>query len=214
MTYPFTSAARYLLTSAPASRQHGASMILVLLMLVVVSILALATARFALQGERGARNDRDREVAFQAAEDALQDAERDLIGPNSAAVARNSLFSRRSQLYFEPDCGSGRYIGLCQPSATGKPIWLTVDFGPTSSRSVPYGRFTGHAYPTGGTFSARPPRYIVEVVRDTSLDTGELQNQNCFMYRVTAIGFGMNEQTQVVLQSTMRLTDENCSDKT
>ena len=58
--------------------QYGATLLVTLLMLVVVLLLGIAAAQIALQGEKSSRNDRDRQIAFQAAEAALLDAEMDI----------------------------------------------------------------------------------------------------------------------------------------
>jgi type IV pilus assembly protein PilX len=185
-------------------------MIVVLLMLVMVSMLALAAARFSVLGEKSARNDRDREIAFQAAENALLDAERDVLRLGSAAGNRNSYFGRDSQLHFQPGCGVATEIGLCLPNDTAvKPIWLTVDISAGSTQSVQYGTFTGQTYPSGLVLSVRPPRYIVEVIPDTQADSGQDAQQGCILYRVTAFGFGVREETIASLQNILR-PRENC----
>jgi type IV pilus assembly protein PilX len=204
---------RTLPPSSSRRHQRGISLVVTMLMLLVITILGVTAARFALLGERSARNDRDREVAFQAAEDALQDAERDLVGPNTSSASRVARFCKSSVENFEYGCGqSGSTRGLClkQPGDT-KPVWMTVDFA--SNRAVPYGTFTGLTYPTGkGTLPAQAPRYVIESIVDESADVqnafqeGSVQNR---FYRVTAIGFGMRADTQVMLQAIYR-TNAKC----
>jgi len=48
-------------------RQTGASLIMVMLILIVVSILGVGAAQIALMSERSARNDRDMQIAWQSA---------------------------------------------------------------------------------------------------------------------------------------------------
>ncbi|HUD33331.1 MAG TPA: PilX N-terminal domain-containing pilus assembly protein, partial [Variovorax sp.] len=74
--------------------QRGVSLIVVLLILVVVSVLGVGGAQIALMAERGSRNDRDMQVAWQAAEAALMDAEFDIHGPNTAAASRRAVFDQ------------------------------------------------------------------------------------------------------------------------
>ena len=72
-----------------------------------------------------------------------------------------------------------------------------------SASSVPYGQFTGAAFQTGaGPLPARRPRYIIEPMKFTY--KGESAETPTVFYRITAIGFGMREQTQVVLQTQYR----------
>ena len=116
---------------SPSSRalQRGFSLIVVLLMLLIAMVLGIGAAQLTLVGERSARNDRDTEVAFQAAEAALVDAERDVLGPNPDAAQRLCLFNGGDISAFVPGCGGeGIRQGLCAPAEAGdKPAWMTAD---------------------------------------------------------------------------------------
>ena len=68
------------LHTPPVRRNSGVTLIVVLLILVVVSILGVSGIQISMMGERGTRNDRDQQVAWQAAEAALVDAEFDIEG--------------------------------------------------------------------------------------------------------------------------------------
>lgn len=56
----------------------GFALVTALMFLTVLTILGLSSMQGSVQQERMAGNQRDRNVAFQAAELALRDAERDL----------------------------------------------------------------------------------------------------------------------------------------
>ena len=197
--------------------QRGFSLIVVLLLLVVVTVLGLGAAQVSLVNERSARNDRDAEVAFQAAEAALVDAETDVLGPNENPRQRLCLFNRQDATAFVAGCGGdGEQQGLCAPAGPGvDPAWMTVDLSAGSGRSVAYGTFTGQTYFSGdaatdsraGASPARAPRYIVEAVRSRGWHANTLQSASAqdasYIFRVTAIGYGMREETQVVLQTTL-----------
>lgn len=192
-----------------AEGQKGFSLIIVLLMLVIVTVLGVGAAQLSIINERSARNDRDNEVAFQAAEAALVDAELDVMGPNPDTRQRLCLFNKQDVTPFISNCaGSGNNLGLCLPGAPGTtPAWLTADFSASSKKSVEYGAFTGQTYVTGGgAMPARLPRYIVEVMRNNGgWQANQLQNASAGgatnVFRVTAIGFGVSNDTQVVLQT-------------
>ncbi len=203
---------------AAGGPQRGFSLIVVLLMLLVVTVLGLGAAQTSLVSERGARNDRDTEVAFQAAEAALLDAEADVLGPNDHTRQRLCVFNSRDIAAFAAGCGAGGdRQGLCAPVAPGtEPVWMGADFSADASKSVAYGAFTGQTYLSGGTatgpsagaVSARPPRYIVEAVRSHGgWQADQLQSASAdgarYLFRVTAIGYGVREETQVVLQTTL-----------
>ncbi len=199
------------------ARQRGASLIVSLLMLVAVLLLGTSAAQIALQGEKASRNDRDRQIAFQAAEAALLDAELDIENSPDAVKSRSQQFSKNSALGFPGDgedgCRAGESninLGLCRHASDGAaPIWLTVDFlDATSStmHSVPYGKFTGQDFPIGkGSLPGKLPRYVIELMLYTK--AGESADMPSYIYRVTAIGFGARDSTQVVLQTFYRKED-------
>lgn len=195
------------------NRERGASLIATLVMLIAVLMLGISATYIALQGERASRNERDRQIAFQAAEAALMDAELDIENSTDPG-SRSALFSKDSALGFPGDgdalCGIGitnRYLGLCKHSLSGAPqTWLAVDFlneNDATTQSVPIGHFTGQSFQVGeGALPIRKPRYMIELM--TYNRGGEAADQISYFYRVTAIGFGAHDTTQVVLQSFYR----------
>ncbi|MFC3108225.1 PilX N-terminal domain-containing pilus assembly protein [Undibacterium arcticum] len=196
-------------------RQRGASLIVSLLMLIAVLLLGISAAQMALQSEKASRNDRDRQIAFQAAEAALQDAEMDIENSTDTS-SRSSTFSEKPVLAnFDADCGQGAtntYLGLCTTAVAGAtPVWLKVDFtdtGSSSTRTVPYGKFTGQTMQVGnGQLSSKLPRYLIEVVNYKAAGE-DASAQATFFYRVTAMGFGARDTTRVVLQSFYRKVDK------
>ncbi len=198
--------------AAARRRQEGASLIITLLMLMAVMLLGLSAAQIALSSEKASRNDRDRKVAFQAAEAALIDAELDI--QNSTSVnSRSNMFSKNSALGFpaetETNCGVGigqTNLGLCsRRSAGATPLWKAVDFSNAnvnSTRSVPYGAFTGQLFTTANGSSIKVPRYVIELM--VFNQAGENADAVSYFYRITAMGFGIRESTQVVLQTFYR----------
>lgn len=189
---------------------YGASLIVVMLILVIVSILGVSGIQIAMMGERATRNDRDQQVAWQAAEAALIDAEFDIEGlPAAFADKRNIVFKSKETdiAKFIPDCGdSGPSKGLCALNAAGKPAWLTVDFTTTATNAptTAFGTFTGRTFPSGsaGIQPVRPPRYIIEPIPDPNEANTKAQPR--YVYRVTAMGFGPSVDTQAVVQMIYR----------
>ncbi|WP_345535531.1 pilus assembly PilX family protein [Variovorax defluvii] len=198
-------------SASSARRQGGFSLIVVLLILIVVSILGVGGAQIALQGEHSARNDRDMQLAWQAAEAALQDAEFDIHGPgtNNRSALLGSL---RDTSSFIADCGTHdtsaavSSLGLCALVATGTPAWLKVNFIVTNAqaRTVKFGTFTGRnfaASDTGSTNGIEPfqaPRYVIEPIPDPG--NRDLSSTGSYVYRVTAMGFGPRQDIQAVTQ--------------
>lgn len=181
--------------------QRGAALIVTLLMMLAVVMLSTSGIQVVWQGEKGALGDRDRNVAFQAAEAALMDAERDI-----ELSSRRALFAQQGGEGFGDACdskGVDLYLGLCKPAdVPGLPVWAEIDFLDTGrNRSVPYGHFTGQQFQSGaGLIPAMPPRYVIE-----RLSYVEQENAMATVfYRITALGFGMRASTQVMLQAVYR----------
>lgn len=194
----------------PNRSQGGVSLVVSLLMLIAVMLLGLSATQIALQGEKASRNDRDRQIAFQAAEAALLDAEMDIDKSPDSKRSRSAIFSRHNTFAFVEGCGQGEgnpYLGLCAQDTEGAPPWLLVDFlnRTSSAVSVPLGKFTGQTFQIGkGSLPARLPRYIIELMPYNAPGEGAEQATQNYFYRVTSIGFGVRETTLVVLQSIYR----------
>lgn len=189
--------------------QRGITLIMVLIILVVISLLGVGGAQVALMSERGARNDRDQQVAWQSAEEGLVDAEIEMY---NTAAGRRTTFDGVSAVNFPASgCGtSGATRGLCATAVTGEPTWLSADFTITSSAAptVAFGTFSNqnqvlHAVPGIGTGlqPAQLPRYVIEPVR---APIGSKSEPAELWYRVTAMGFGPSAKIQTVVQMLYR----------
>ncbi len=194
----------------PRSTQRGVSLIIVLLILVIVSILGAGGAQIAMMAERGSRNDRDMQLAWQAAESALMDAEFDIHGPNTSAARRQTVFTDMHDTNaFVVGCGTGTTSkGLCALTETGQPAWLAVDLAASGSgaRSVAFGEFTGRTFAasltgtSAGTQPAQAPRYIIEPIQDPAERNLSVTAPLNYVFRVTAMGFGPRPDIRAVSQ--------------
>jgi type IV pilus assembly protein PilX len=189
------------------SGQRGIALVLTLCLLLVILLLGVSAAQMALLGEKAARGERDRHSAFHAAEEALMDAERDIEG-QPGAPGRSALFASDSAAGFAAGCGE--QPGLCLPAAeSAPPVWLSMDLDTAAEGAVgavSYGSFTGTAMQTGqGFLPFRRPRYLIELLpfHAPGEEAGAAAAAS-YLYRVTAIGFGANQDTQVVLQTYYR----------
>lgn len=191
--------------------QQGIALVFTLCLLLVILLLGVSAAQMALQGEKAARGERDRHIAFQAAEEALMDAERDIEG-QPGAPGRSAMFASDSAAGFAADCVG--QPGLCLPAAgSAPPIWLVKELDADDESvggAVAYGRFTGAAMQTGqGFLPFRRPRYLIELLpfhapgEEAGAPLGAAAPAS-YLYRVTAIGFGASVDTQVVLQTYYR----------
>lgn len=198
---------------APSSqRQNGAALIVGLLFLVVLTMIGVTAARMSSLEERMSGNLRDRSLAMQAAELALRDAERDILGLGVIANKRATQISGLS--YFWPDCNMDGADdtdddGLCDrkgvtptygastlswPALTvpNGTVYPAIALDMTTTPSIEYGTFTGA--PAIALVSAQP-RYLIEGFTTTS---------NVTSYRITVRAQGANANTVVWLQEIFR----------
>ena len=164
-------------------KQGGAALLVCLVILVLLTLMGLTTMKSALVQERMSGGSADKTLAFEAAEMALRDAERHV----SASLSSGSAFV------------NGCSAGLCLPPADGSVLAETVDWD--GSLPATYGQATA-APALGGV--ARQPRYLIELLPDMTPPLGnsvgaELKGTP---FRITALGYGKQPNTRVMLQTT------------
>ena len=159
-----------------ATYQSGAVLIISLIMLLLLTLIGTTGMQTSSLEEKMAGNMRDRNLAFQAAESALRDAENDI----AVLPSRISGFTN-----FTVNCGTN---GLCYNGAVNEyspAIWTTANM--TASPSVAYGSFTSA---TAIPNVSAQPRYIIEGLPGAGV-----------YYRITVRAQGINANTVVWLQS-------------
>jgi type IV pilus assembly protein PilX len=204
-------------------RDRGMALVVVLLFTIALTGIALVSARLALGGEGLARNQLDRQVARQAAEAALRDAERDLLlSANGSATApclrgadrpvqnqvpRFTANCLRGQCSLkESDVAAVKYSEATSTTTTGEAWWPTQKGGrwndtvstkPSVGSTGACETFTG-AVPLG-TFTGT--RAIPAVAQQPEYLLEPLRRGSQLLFRITARGFGYRPGTEVVLQS-------------
>lgn len=212
------------LTRRPPARERGAALVIALLLLTVVSLLATAAWQVGLQEERMVGHQRDRNVAFEAAEAALRDAESDVLG--ICARGETGCSPRPDFIHGETGFGDGGVEGscseegLCLPHRAERPDFTSTAAlealrATVTPRSVGYGTFTRPAAqrafrgPNGAPLP-RQPRYVIEVMcyhgGGQGMTSSFVASCPTPIYRITAVGWGPRqggngEATEVVLQS-------------
>ena len=184
------------------NRQQGAALIIALLMLIVLLMLGIGAMRISLQSEKMSRNQRDRQIAWQAAEAALLDAEYDIGNP---ASSRYLLFAN-PQLDAMAICSrSGAAPGICRPAANAQQaVWRSMGRA-DNAPDIIYGRYSGHIMQTGiGSLPAYPPHYLIELLPPDAGKPNASKPDKSRRYRISALGFGPDQETQVMLQSIYR----------
>lgn len=163
-----------------------------LLLMLAVLMTSIAAARTAINGARSARHERDRMQALQGAMAALADAEQDIDGGHDPGSARAAALASGNPSAFGAGCRGGMpYDGLCAraPDLGELAGALADDSGP----AVGLGSFTGAQMAAGeGALSTQAPRYLIELLPSTA---------GTLLYRISALGFGSADTTQVALQA-------------
>jgi type IV pilus assembly protein PilX len=172
-------------TNAP-NRQHGAILVVSMLILLVLTILGVTGSRTTVLEERMAGNMRDKELSFQSAEAALRDGEQ-WVGPQAKAPDSVTTCSTAPCNLWEYNVS-----GITDLETKTLSWWQSngVEYGTSGSKE-----FTG---------AAHDPRYLLEEYYESpgSLVLGKGKTKSVRkVYRVTAIGVGGTETTQSILQS-------------
>jgi len=170
-------------------KQRGAILLFCLVFLAVLTMMGVSGMESATLEERMSGNMRDHEVAFNAAESALQAAEAWLILQNTLPITSvdgsTTVWAEDSM---DPNNADGFYW------------WDHGDIDPTW--------WTNNADAIANVAQvAEQPRYIIEEYRtvDTgqsiAIGSGEVTVPRTF-HRITARGVGINATTEAVVQST------------
>ncbi len=161
--------------------QQGATLIVTLVLMLIITAIASSAMRNATLQERMAGNSRDVNMAFQAAEAAIRDAER-LLDAGALGVF---------------DGSAGRYF-LCDDNITAceQPDWS--DTSSTGWVSVS---------PSLSEVNRQPEYYIEKypAIRDEdSAYDADIALDDLEFYRITARGYGLRDKTTAVIQVNFR----------
>lgn len=181
------------------SAQNGFVLVTTLMFLVALTVLGLSIMSTNTLEEKMAGYFRDRQLAMEAAEAGLREAERDLLFGSRAIIG---------EMGFEDNCSTD---GLCYPKKTGSPIWADLEAadnagwmrGEDAAKTVKYGTYSSPPA-TALAHVAAQPRYFFEVLRLKEAAGASGGGSGIrYVYRVSAVGFGRRVSTRVVLQSTI-----------
>ncbi|MBW8328804.1 MAG: hypothetical protein K0M48_06540 [Thiobacillus sp.] len=160
----------------PRQRQAGMALITGLMLMVALTLLAMAAMRTTMLEERMSGNARDRDMAFQAAEAALRAGEQVLRGATLPTFATGTAYTPR----------------IAQGTLTD--YWISTH--PWSTQSIVMGWV-----PVGANAA---PRYVIEEMPAKTgggggLGVGAIPDTG--VYRVTARGVGRSANTMAILQA-------------
>lgn len=179
--------------AALPSKQRGATLVIALLMLVMIMMYGIPAAMDSIQNERMAGNTRNRDLAFQAAEHAIRQAETWLFTQTAATLATVAPQTTSCPGVADPDssdCVSSN--GQCHGNDTG--YWNAFNWAVGNVCVI-----AGGAQLPGAVVAAQP-RYVVERMPDVNDPTGVPRPY----YRITARGVGKDSNAIVVLQTMYR----------
>lgn len=180
-----------MLKSSVYFTQRGNALLVALVLLAAMLLLGLTAFMTSRQQERFARAGRDGMVAREAAEVALRYVERQIA---SGSIDVDAGFS---------SCPNSMGNGLCSNYASGPMSVLlasaAIVANPTAVAILPDSAW--HAQQLG-SFSLRPPRYVVEAMPDAA--AGSDLNDVGHVYRITAWGFGYNSNIVYVAETVYR----------
>ena len=164
--------------------QTGSALLISLVMLLLISLIAVGAMQSSILQERMSSNLQDREIALQAAESALREAERFLVVNNDETISTQTFtyeiagvnVNNQSPPDWEDD-----------PTQTASPVGALAD------------DIAGVAL--------QPNFYIEEMNQvlqgGVSTELG-VEDPGTIIYRVTARGFGGTSETVVIVRSVYR----------
>jgi type IV pilus assembly protein PilX len=181
------------------SRQQGAVLYIALILLMILTIIGIAAARLQTGEAVMARNDHNHQLALQAAEAALRDAEINLADgtwsiPQFAANAGG--------LYVLASEAQGAVAALPQPGSIADEINWNLNFPGPNPAAMTY---------TGPALANAPAAPVLTQVIIEDLPpvaragdpmcTPSNQTQSCAVYRVTVHAVGGDASASATLQS-------------
>jgi type IV pilus assembly protein PilX len=170
-------------------RQGGVVLFMSLIMLLIITVLGLSSVQTTSMQERMARTSRDVNLAFQAAESAIKDAET-IVEEFASLSDFDAADANTNGLYYEAEFDE-------------ESNWKTVDWDAAD----------GNYFTASTTVSnvASQPKYIVEHVKTVVSDEDRLNLDNvgqdtgsgrAQIFRVTVYGTGGTDSARVMIQST------------
>lgn len=175
--------------------QNGAVLIVSLLMLLIMTIIGVAGMSSTVLEEKMANNNRQKHIAFQSASSALREAELWMITNVTTLTELETQFSGTpNELYWSRRLTPASNMRL-------SPITDVLD---RNSWAVGNSAIPPSTLVSG---TENPPRYLIEYVGrigEVPLDYTNPDNRE-YAFRITAIGWGMDNTTTYVVQSTLRM---------
>ena len=194
--------------SIPKVHQKGLALFMSLVILLVVTLLGVASVQTTMMEEQMSRNSRDANIAMLAAESAIEDGETyiETLGAAQAADDAAKLAAGETPVellaFIDVDAeANGLYF---EASSTDTPNWVGVVW------SDPDGSYLSASTSIAGVETQ--PKYIIEYIKTVNVVERDSINVNNVgqsvvtgrsqIFRVTAFGTGGSADARAMLQST------------
>lgn len=187
------------------SAQRGITLVMVLIFIVTLSLIAAVGMRGVMTAERVVANERDRALAFQAAESTIREAVT-LISAPTPTYKSVGILPLGGNMEHWRTTSSLTAATTCDPvplaeSATTRFNWTMSGTNCSISSTSKYN-------------NAVEPKYIIENMPTIPVGVSAAPtNKDCW-YRITARATGGTQEADVILQamfSLQKLTAELCS---
>jgi type IV pilus assembly protein PilX len=161
-----------------SSRQNGMALVMGLIILLVMTLISVTAMRSTIMQERMSGSFQNQQVAYHAAETAMEAAYRELFQGSMPAL------------------GQGGYYRFANPNRN-PPDWASPDAPPSANGAEVYDGDVDGDW-------VRDPQYFVQHIpvqckQGGSLDAAGPVDRSSL--RIMARGFGANENNEVVLES-------------
>ncbi|MBA57217.1 MAG: hypothetical protein CMK89_22445 [Pseudomonadales bacterium] len=188
-------------------RQNGSVLLISLVMLLILTLVGIASISGVSMTEKMTNSQRDYDIAFEMAEAALVQGEKWLDdydgGWSHSHIGCSSGTTCWTQNCTGGLCFRGSYPSasnsICEVDSSGTPVWQDEAIwnagAATYSVSIP---------------AVEPPKYLIEFLCYTPRDPTSFTEPPNYtswvrIYRVTALAYGTHPETRVMLQSTYRI---------
>ena len=184
-----------IMTGAACSTQSGFALAMTLIMLLILTILGVTAVNMSTLQQKMAGNMQETQVAFQAAESAVREAEAwisaqdpvrpQIIGGTPACTTANSVCD----------------LGIGDTIATQNDNWWVVN-------AREFGAIKGNPGnpPELVQQGSRDPRYVIEYIQfvpyDPSITPNYQTSPGSMYFRITAHGWGNTPSARALLQTT------------
>jgi type IV pilus assembly protein PilX len=190
-------------------RQEGSVLLISLIMLLILTVVGIASISSVSMTEKMANSQKDYDIAFEMAEAALVEGERWLDNYDAGFSKDHLQTSCSGSNCWKADCtngqcfngkfpaGAGTYCDVTPPATD---VWQVESYW--SSKAKTY---------SVAVSAVERPKYLLEFLCYTPRDPLNVGTKPpdygdwVRIYRVTALGFGTNPDTRVMLQSTYRV---------